>query len=47
MVKYRGNTAIMHTDTNVMPKNKIIKKIKYSHPVFSNKTQDIKSKKEK
>ena len=22
MVKYRGNTAIMHTDTSVMPKNK-------------------------
>lgn len=91
MVKYRGNTAIMHTDTSVMPKNKnnwsswnflnrkknfaltywmnllqnltidknifvsincddkieknkIIKKIKYSHPVFSNKTQDIKNK---
>ncbi|MEJ6772332.1 MAG: amine oxidase, partial [Pelagibacteraceae bacterium] len=91
MVKYRSNTAIMHTDTSVMPKNKnnwsswnflnrkktfaltywmnllqnltidknifvsincddkikknkIIKKIKYSHPVFNNKTQDIKNK---
>ena len=22
MVKYRSNTAIMHTDTSVMPKNK-------------------------
>ena len=91
MVKYRGNTAIMHTDSSVMPKNKhnwsswnfldrkktfaltywmnllqnlkidqdifvsincdnkikknkIIKKIKYSHPVFNNKTQDIEKK---
>ena len=91
MVKYRGNTAIMHTDTSVMPKNKnnwsswnflnrkktfaltywmnllqnltidknifvsincddkikkdkIIKRIKYSHPVFNNKTQDIQNK---
>ena len=91
MVKYRSNTAIMHTDTSVMPKDKnnwsswnflnrkktfaltywmnllqnltinknifvsincddkikkdkIIKRIKYSHPVFNNKTQDIKNK---
>ena len=91
MVKYRGNTAIMHTDASVMPKiksnwsswnflnrkknfaltywmnllqnlsidkdifvsincdekinkKKIIKTIKYSHPVFNNKTQDIERK---
>ena len=91
MVKYRGNTAIMHTDTSVMPRNKynwsswnflykkktfaltywmnllqdlkinknifvsincddkikkdkIIKKIKYSHPVFNSKMQDLEKK---